>query len=157
MLYLIRNKFLSLADSIDTKFTCEQEPRFPPGNHSWSDESSSSSTSYDPFPDHDDENSSKPNCLYTYSFHIQYIQCLILASGYPQEPQRPFWMWKARRLHLLQIVWVLVCFLPKEEVPLVYAHGYSRFSQFQHHPFSILLLSFNNILSCPNHYSPFRY
>ena len=85
------------------------------------------------------------------------LQCLILASGYPQEPQRPFWMWKARRLHLLQIVWVLVCFLPKEEVPLVYAHGYSRFSQFQHHPFSILLLSFNNILSCLNHYSPFRY
>ena len=65
MLYLIRNKFLSLADSIDTKFTCEQEPRFPPGNHSWSDESSSSSTSYDPFPDHDGGSSSEPNCLHT--------------------------------------------------------------------------------------------
>ena len=42
----------------------EQEPRFPPGNRSWSDESSSSSNSCDPFPDLGDENSSTPSCLF---------------------------------------------------------------------------------------------
>ena len=34
-------------------------------------------------------------------------------------------MWNARRPHLLQIVCVLSCLLPNEEVPLVYTHGYN--------------------------------
>lgn len=46
-------------------FTCEQAPHFPPGSRSWSDESSSSDTSCDPFPDHDGGSSSEPNCLHT--------------------------------------------------------------------------------------------
>ena len=33
-------------------------------------------------------------------------------------------MWNARRPHLLQIVCVLSCLLPNEEVPLVYTHRY---------------------------------
>ena len=38
-------------------------------------------------------------------------------------------MWNARRPHLLQIVWVLSCLLPNEEVPLVYTHGYNHSRQ----------------------------
>lgn len=50
----------------------------------------------------------------------KYLQCLVLANGYPHCAQRLFWMWKELRPHRRQRVWVLFLRLPKLVVPLVY-------------------------------------